>query len=142
MVRRFAEFFPVRKCAGFFVRTLCFLFGFAVVTFSASAARPTPEDDAKVVGKWQISGPGFNRVYEISPGHTVRILGGAQKEKDSHMQPEDDGSYRMIVKGTAMEKIVYLAATDELRVEYYHSKQDLDLGNAVWKSTGARVAQK
>src|SRR6185312_11063100 len=91
MVPRFAEVFPVRKRAGFFTRMLCFMFGFAIIALSTFAAKPTPEDDAKVVGKWQVSGPGFNRVYEISTGHTVRILGGAQKEKDSHMQPEDDG---------------------------------------------------
>ncbi|WP_042724355.1 hypothetical protein [Chthoniobacter flavus] len=115
---------------------------FVLFTLPAFAAKPAPEDDAKVVGNWQVSGPGFNRVYEISPGHTVRILGGTRKEKDSHMQPADDGSYRMIVKGTAMEKIVYLPATDQLHIEYYNSKQDLDLGNAVWKSTGNRVAQK
>ena len=113
-----------------------------LLSLSAFAAPPSAEVDAKIVGRWHVSPPGLERVYEISTGRNVKIVGGDVKEKFCHLQPQEDGSYRMSVDVKSLAKIVYVAANDQLQIEFYKTKKDLDLGIALWKSAGIRLEQK
>lgn len=132
LARAFAPFAP----------GVCVFIALLVITVSAFAAAPTAEDDAKIIGSWRVSAPHTERVYEISAGHNVKIIGGALKAKFCRLEPNDDGSYRMHVEVQRVEKIVYDAADDKLHIEYYRSEKNLELGISEWKSTGTRVADK
>lgn len=106
------------------------------------AAAPTAADDAKIVGRWHVSPPGMERIYEISAGRNVKIMGGTMKEKFGHLTPQNEGYYTVNLEGGAVQKIVFSAATDQLAIEYYDSKKNLELGLARWKSAGTRVPAK
>lgn len=125
-----------------FLRMACVLVAIVLVPVSLLAAPPSSDVDAKIVGQWRVSAPGLERVYEITTGRNVKIIGGTAKDKFCHLQPADDGSYRMTVDIKSLEKIVYNPSSDELQVEFYKTKRDFDLGIVQWKSAGTRVSQK
>lgn len=106
----------------------CFLF----------AAPPTAEDDKAIVGSWQVTNPFLTRIYEISEGRSLKLVGGEQGDKRGKLMPQDDGSYLADADG-AILRIVYVKADDQLIVTCYHSKQDLKRGlPPQWKTSGKR----
>jgi hypothetical protein len=112
---------------------------FALMTVSVFAAPPTAEDDAKIVGNWKVSPPGLERVYEISAGRNVKMVGGTVKDKTARLTPRNDGCYTINLEGGAIQKVVYVKADDQLVIEYFDNKKSMDLGLVRWKSAGVRV---
>lgn len=112
---------------------------FALTAVSVSAAPPTAEDDAKIVGNWKVSPPGLERVYEISTGHNLKIVGGNVKDKTGRLTPRNDASYTVNLEGGAIERIAYVRADDQLVIEYFDNKKSMDLGLVKWKSPGIRM---
>jgi len=118
---------------------LGFVAVFALMAVSVFAALPTTEDDAKIVGNWKVSPPGLERVYEISAGRNLKIVGGKMKDKTGRLTPRDDGAYTVNLEGGAIERLSYVRADDQLVVEYFDNKKSMDLGLVKWKSPGVRM---
>jgi hypothetical protein len=102
------------------------------------AVPPTPEDDKAIAGNWQVTNPFLTRIYEISEGRSLKLVGGKQPDKRAKLMPQDDGSYHADADG-AILRIIYVKADDQILVSCYSSKQDLKKGlPPEWKTTGKR----
>ena len=102
------------------------------------SAPPTPEDDKAIAGSWQVSPPNANRIYEISEGRSLKIIGGDKGEKRGRLMPQEDGSYLVDADGATL-KLLYVKTGDQLVVEFYASKDDLKRGLPPgWKAKGTR----
>lgn len=106
---------------------------------SVFAAPPTAEDDAKIVGTWKVSPPGLERVYEISAGRNLKIVGGTVKDKTGRLTPRNDGAYTVNLEGGAIERVSYVRADDQLVIEYFDNRKSMDLGLIKWKSPAIRM---
>jgi len=114
------------------------LVAFLLFSHSLLAAPPTVEDDKAIAGSWQVNPPGASRIYEITEGRTLKIIGGDKGDKRGRLMPQEDGSYLVDADG-ALLKITYLKPNDQLVVEFYHSKDDIKKGlPAGWKTNGKR----
>jgi hypothetical protein len=114
------------------------LLAFLLAAHPLSAAPPTEADDKAVAGSWQVNPPGTSRIYEISEGRTLKIVGGDKGDKRGRLMPQEDGSYLVDADG-AILRLVHLKPDDQLIVEFYRSKDDIKRGLPFgWKATGER----
>jgi hypothetical protein len=110
-------------------------FSFLLSSFSAvlllimavSAAPLTMAEEANMNGKWILKRPGWQRLYEISSGRSLRIEGGGLKDRNERMSVQADGSYLAKLDAGTHLKLRYTPANDELIVAFYN-KKDLELG--------------
>jgi len=110
-----------------------------VVGTLASAASLTLSEEEKMSGKWIVNGGGKERVYEITPGRNVRIEGSGLKDRRGRLTPQPDGTYVIKLEDDTHLKLTYAPASDDLTVEYYKGKKDLELGlKPMWKVQAAR----
>ena len=110
---------------------------------SSFGAPPTSVDEANIAGKWRVSPPNHERIYVITTGRNVKIMGGSLKEKTGRLTPQQDGSYTLNLDGDAIQRIVYVAANDQLLIEYYEPKKNLERGlPPTWKRPGIRMPEK
>lgn len=110
----------------------------------AFAAPPTAETDAKVAGTWQVSAKqGHVRIYEISAGRNVKIVGGGRADRSGRLTPQQDGSYTLKLDGDAIQRLVFVPADDQLLIEHYDSKKNFDLSLPPdWVASAVRVQTK
>jgi hypothetical protein len=97
----------------------------------ASAAPLTAADEAKMAGKWIVmsghSGK-IQRLYDITPGRNIRIAGSDLHDRKGRLTPRPDGTYFFKLEDDSNIRLKYAASSDELIVEYYKGKKDLELG--------------
>lgn len=110
-----------------------------IMVVSIFAAPPTAEDDVKIVGNWKVSPPGLERVYEITAGRNLKIVGGKVKDKTGRLTPRNDGAYTVNLEGGAIERLSYVPTNDQLVIEYFDNRKSMDLGLVKWKSPGVRM---
>jgi hypothetical protein len=97
----------------------------------ALAAPPTVEEEGRIVGKWQVSSkPGHVRLYTISTGRNVKIVGSGLPDRSGKLAPQQDGSYFLKLDADAIQRIVFDSGKDQLVVQHYTLKKDLDRGLA------------
>ena len=115
-----------------------------LLTALASAAPPTAADDAKIVGKWQVSSkPGHVRMYTISTGRNVKIVGGGMDDRSGRLSAQQDGSYLLKLDQDAVQRVVFDAAKDQLVIQHYTLKKDFERGLApTWTAPGTRLPAK
>ena len=123
-----------------FASITCTIAVSAFTVISAFAAPPTAEDDAKIVGNWKVTPPGLERIYEISAGHNIKMIGGSVQDKSGRLTPRNDGSYTINLQGGAVQRVVYVKADDQLLIEYFDNKKSMELNLVRWKSAGIRTA--
>lgn len=128
---------PPFRAALFFIQGLVlaiFLMGIA-----ASAALLAPADEARMAGKWIVSASGTERIYEITTGRNVKIIGSGIKDRQGHLTLQENGSFLVKLDHEELLRLTYTPSSDELIVEFFKSKKDLDMGlNAHWKTTATR----
>lgn len=110
----------------------------------AFAAPPTAETDAKVAGTWQVSAKqGHVRIYEISAGRNVKIVGGGREDRSGRLTPQQDGSYTLKLDDNAIQRLVFVPANDQLLIEHYDYKKNFDLSLPPdWKKPAVRIQTK
>ena len=115
---------------------------FALLAVSSFAAKPTPEDDLKIVGNWKVMPPHMERVYQIDATHNLKMIGTGAREKEGQLMPRDDGSYTINLERGAIERFTYDRALDQLMIEYFDNKRTMDVGMVRWKGPGVRIPAK